>query len=62
MSERVYVAEYGTGARPAKVVERHEREGKPCMVVEFTDDRGGGRDCFATSVFDTPEAANAAAS
>lgn len=60
MAEQVFVAEHGHGARPAKVVKRYEyTERQTRVVVEFTDERGGSRDCFAASVHETREAAEA---
>lgn len=58
MPEIVYVAEYGCGARPAIVLERYTTPSQTERVkVEFKDERGGRRDCFAKSVFADRESA-----
>lgn len=65
MPECVFVVEHGCSPRPAIVLSRYDsqEDGKAGAraVVEFTDERGGKRDCFARSVWDTKQAAEQAA-
>lgn len=52
---KVFVREYGTGGRPARVVKSYtDSAGIARILVDFEDTTDiAKRDCFATSVFAT---------
>lgn len=55
MSGQVYINEHGHGIRPATLVREYVSDtpgqAGARIVVAFTDERGGQRDCFASSVY-----------
>lgn len=46
----VFIAEYGFGARPARVVRCYEKDGRSRVVVSIEGQKAL-RDCFVESVF-----------
>ena len=60
--QRVFVAEYGHGGRPARVIRSYtDQGGRERIIVAFDDATATAhRDCFATSVFATEAEADAA--
>lgn len=51
---RVYVAEYGHGARAGRMIRTYQTDDGTSRVVVKLDDQDCPRDCFASSVFTDP--------
>ncbi len=47
---RVYVYEHGAGVRPGQMLSEFDRDGRAMCLIEFSDERGGRRNCFKTSI------------